>query len=265
MPPYGPPLGHHPGADTRTPTVHHPPARPIAHHEHNSLCAASRVCAMPSGTQHELAVSPSKQKSTTRGPACDVGQNIATSPKQAASVVPADFSLSFSLVHKYTNPQDSSAVRLSEPCAPASSRSWSLATRTAKYSPPPPGDEPCQPVTPHVFARRLKLFAPRTRSCHHHGPAAIWPIVLIARHLRLAEISLCLLWCPILPVAVAVDDHLPGRGRLPPARVATAPPPELPQRPCGPDATPPRRGYTSSQMIMMRLARRRGRDQCCSG
>lgn len=84
-----------------------------------------------------------------------------------------------------------------------------------------------------------QALPPRTHSCHHHGPAAIWPIVLIARHLRLAEIALFLLWCPILPVAVAVDDHLPGRGRLPPARVATTPPPELPQRPCGPDATPP--------------------------
>lgn len=96
---------------------------------------------------------------------------------------------------------------------------------------------PVRPGNTACVCRAAQALPAGTPSCHHHGgPAAIWPIVLIARHLRLAEIALGLFWCPILPVVVAADDHLPGRGRLPPARVTTIPPP--PQRSCHSDATP---------------------------
>ena len=132
-----------------------------------------------------------------------------------------------------TRPRGSSAVRLSEPQAPAFSRSWVLVARTGKYA---PRDGPASPVTPHVFARRRQLFPARTHFCHHHGPAAIWQIVLIACHLHLAEIGPRLFWCPILPMWLLltimsqdeVDYHPPG-----------SPPLLLPLRPCHPDATLP--------------------------
>lgn len=52
----------------------HPPTAPVAHGERSSLCAASNDCAIPSGNQHEHVVSPSRQKLTTTGAACDVRQ-----------------------------------------------------------------------------------------------------------------------------------------------------------------------------------------------
>lgn len=88
-----------------------------------------------------------------------------------------------------------------------------------------PAMGPVSPGNTACVCRAAQALPAGTPSCHHHGgPAAIWPIVLIARHLHLAEIALGLFWCPILPVVVAADDHLPGRGRLPPARVTTTPP-----------------------------------------
>lgn len=161
---HGPPMGR------CTPT-HLLPARPVAHHEHSSLCAASNYCAMPSENQHGLAVSQSEQIQQLERPRVTWDKNIVTvsrspsSPNQATNVVCASFP-----AHKHTHPipaRGSSAIRLSEPYAPASSRSRSFATRTGKYAPPRWGLQ--GPVTPHVFARRRKLCLARTHSCHHHG------------------------------------------------------------------------------------------------
>lgn len=106
-----------------------------------------------------------------------------------------------------THPQGSSVVRLSE-----TSMSRPAATRTGKYAPP---RWPCQP------GNTACVCTARTHSCHHHGPAAIWPIVLIACHLHLAEIDSPFLVPKPAKLVVAVGDHLPGQGGLPPARVTT--------------------------------------------
>ena len=83
------------------------------------------------------------------------------------------------LLRTSTSPQGSSDVRLSEP-----PRSRSLATLRAQVSTRPPRWRwPCQP------GNTACVCTARTHSCHHHGPAAIWPIVLIACHLHLAEIG----------------------------------------------------------------------------
>lgn len=81
--------------------------------------------------------------------ACDVGQNIVTtpafpfptSPKQATNIVFFFTLLPYTQAYTPTGlfRQGSSAIRLSEPCAPASSRSRSHAARTGKYAHPAMG------------------------------------------------------------------------------------------------------------------------------
>lgn len=90
-------------------STHRPPARPDSHHEQEGLYAALEDCAIPSRNQSGLAVSPPKAKPSTREVfACNVGQKLVTittpppptSPKRAASVVPAS-SLSRTQAHVY--------------------------------------------------------------------------------------------------------------------------------------------------------------------
>lgn len=160
--------------------------------EHSSLCAASKNCAIPSGNQHGPAVSSSRQNPISRGMlACDVAQNIvAIHPSPSLprpNRRPALSSWPCSLLHKaYTSHRALPAFGFRNPahrCLPDHGRTLraQASTRPPRWA-LPTGNTAC-------VCTAAQALPARTLSCHHHGPAAIWPIVLIDCHLHLAEIA----------------------------------------------------------------------------
>lgn len=157
-PSHGPPEGHCAPAD-------HPRALVARHgvgRTQEPMCRLEDY-AMPSGNQRGLALSPSRLNPIARGGlACDVGQNIVTiptppspflaSPKQATSVV-------FFTLLPYTRTYTPIGLFRSSAFGTLRPGVFQITVAgCAHRQVRAPHDGPCQPVTPHVFARRRPSF-----------------------------------------------------------------------------------------------------------